>query len=279
MSNILEETRYIMKKYNIKANKSLGQNFLIKEEVVNQIIEKAEIGKEDLVIEIGPGLGTLTKELLEKAGKVICIELDSKMINILEDRFSLYKNFEIINEDVLKVNLQEIIQKENRTCKIVANLPYYITTPIIMKLLESQLNIESITVMIQKEVADRLTANPGEKEAGAITYTVYYYCQAEKVLEVPKDSFIPEPEVTSEVIKLKLRKEEPIKVKDKDKMFKIIKNAFMQRRKTLINALTNTKTIKNKEEANERFEKIGININARAEELTLQQFADISDNI
>lgn len=279
MSNILEETRYIMKKYNIRANKSLGQNFLISEEVVEKIVESADIKEDELIIEIGPGLGTLTERLLEKAGKVICIELDTKMIKILEDRFSLYKNFEIINEDVLKVNLQEIIKKEKRKCKVVANLPYYITTPIVMKLLEEKLEIESITVMIQKEVAERLIANPGEKETGAITYTVYYYCESEKILEVPNNSFIPEPEVTSEVIKLKIRKEEPIKVKDKEKMFKIIKNAFTQRRKTLINALMNTKTIKNKEEVNKIFKKLNIGQNVRAEELTLQQFADISDNV
>ena len=279
MSSILEETKYIMKKYNIKANKNLGQNFLISEDVVEKIVESADIKKDELIIEIGPGLGTLTKHLLEKSGKVICIEIDPKMIKILEDRFALYTNFEIINEDVLKVNLQEIIKKEKRTCKIVANLPYYITTPIIMKLLENKLEIESITVMIQKEVADRLIAKPGEKETGAITYSVYYYCNAEKILEVPNYSFIPEPEVTSEVIKLKLRKEIPIKVKNIEKMFKIIKNAFMQRRKTLINALVNTQIIKNKEEANEIFEKLNISTKVRAEELTLQQFADISDNI
>ena len=279
MSSILEETKYIMKKYNIKANKNLGQNFLISEEVVEKIVESADIKKDELIIEIGPGLGTLTKHLLEKSGKVICIEIDPKMIKILEDRFALYKNFEIINEDVLKLNLQEIIKKEKRTCKIVANLPYYITTPIIMKLLENKLEIESITVMIQKEVADRLIAKPGEKETGAITYSVYYYCNSEKILEVPNYSFIPEPEVTSEVIKLKLRKEIPIKVKNIEKMFKIIKNAFMQRRKTLINALVNTQIIKNKEEANEIFEKLNISTKVRAEELTLQQFADISDNI
>ncbi len=279
MSSILEETKYIMKKYNIKANKNLGQNFLISEDVVEKIVESADIKKDELIIEIGPGLGTLTKHLLEKSGKVICIEIDPKMIKILEDRFALYTNFEIINEDVLKVNLQEIIKKEKRTCKIVANLPYYITTPIIMKLLENKLEIDSITVMIQKEVADRLIAKPGEKETGAITYSVYYYCNAEKILEVPNYSFIPEPEVTSEVIKLKLRKEIPIKVKNIEKMFKIIKNAFMQRRKTLINALVNTQIIKNKEEANEIFEKLNISTKVRAEELTLQQFADISDNI
>lgn len=279
MPNILEETNYILKKYNIRANKSLGQNFLINQNVINEIINGAEISKEDLIIEIGPGLGTLTKELLEKAGKVVCIELDERMVKILNDRFSMYGNFEIINEDVLKVDLNKIIEKENKKCKIVANLPYYITTPIIMKLLENKLNIESITVMIQKEVAERLIANPGEKLSGAITYTVYYYCESEKIMEVPPESFIPEPEVTSEVIKLKLRKDSPIEVRDIKKMFSIIKVAFMQRRKTLINALTNGNIIKNKQEATEIFNNLKINQNARAEELTLQQFAELSNYI
>ena len=279
MSNILEETNCILKKYSIRANKSLGQNFLVNQNVIDEIINGAEITKEDLVIEIGPGLGTLTKELLEKAGKVVCIELDERMVRILNDRFSLYENFEIINEDVLKVDLNKIIEKENKRCKIVANLPYYITTPIIMKLLENKLNIESITVMIQKEVAERLIATPGEKLSGAITYTVYYYCESKKIMEVPPESFIPEPEVTSEVIKLKLRKDSPIEVKEKNKMFSIIKIAFMQRRKTLINALTNGNIIKNKQEATEIFNDLEINQNARAEELTLQQFAKLANYI
>ena len=279
MSNILEETNCILKKYSIRANKSLGQNFLVNQNVIDEIINGAEITKEDLVIEIGPGLGTLTKELLEKAGKVVCIELDERMVRILNDRFSLYENFEIINEDVLKVDLNKIIEKENKRCKIVANLPYYITTPIIMKLLENKLNIESITVMIQKEVAERLIATPGEKLSGAITYTVYYYCESKKIMEVPPESFIPEPEVTSEVIKLKLRKDSPIEVKEKNKMFSIIKVAFMQRRKTLINALTNGNIIKNKQEATEIFNDLEINQNARAEELTLQQFAKLANYI
>ena len=179
MQDIYQETKYIMNKYKIKANKSLGQNFLVSQQVVDNIVGSSEITKEDLVIEIGPGLGTLTKELLERAGKVICIELDKNMIKILEDRFSLYNNFEIIFNDVLKVDLDKIIKEEKeknnlKNAKIVANLPYYITTPIIMKLLEEKLDLESITVMIQKEVADRIIAIPGEKNTGAITYAVYY---------------------------------------------------------------------------------------------------------
>lgn len=282
MENILEETRFIMKKYNIRANKNLGQNFLINEEVVKNIVGCSNIEKEDLVIEIGPGLGTLTKYLLEKAGKVICIELDTKMLQILEDRFSLYNNFELINNDVLKVDLKNIIKKEKEECKIknvkiVANLPYYITTPIIMKLLEEELELESITVMIQKEVADRLIATPGEKNTGAITYSVYYYADSEAIMEVPNSSFIPEPEVTSKVIKLNIRKEPAVKTKDKEKMFKIIKYAFMQKRKTLLNSLTNNGVFKNKTQGTEILNSLGIKENVRPEELTLEQFEKISN--
>lgn len=282
MENILEETRFIMKKYNIRANKNLGQNFLINEEVVKNIVGCSNIEKEDLVIEIGPGLGTLTKYLLEKAGKVICIELDTKMLQILEDRFSLYNNFKLINNDVLKVDLKNIIKKEKeegkiKNVKIVANLPYYITTPIIMKLLEEELELESITVMIQKEVADRLIATPGEKNTGAITYSVYYYADSEAIMEVPNSSFIPEPEVTSKVIKLNIRKEPAVKPKDKEKMFKIIKYAFMQKRKTLLNSLTNNGVFKNKTQGTEILNSLGIKENVRPEELTLEQFEKISN--
>lgn len=284
MENIIEETRYIMKKYNIKANKSLGQNFLISQNVVENIVGSSNIGENDLVIEVGPGLGTLTKYLLEKAKKVICVELDKRMIKILEDRFKLYQNFELINEDILKVDLRNIIKEEKQNnkienVKIVANLPYYITTPIIMKLLEEELDLESITVMIQKEVADRLIAIPGEKNTGAITYTVYYYATSEEILEVPNDSFIPEPEVTSKVIKLNIRDKIPVEVKNKEVMFRIVKSAFMQRRKTLLNALTNTKVFFNKEEGTKILQELGLNENVRAEELTLQDFANIANKI
>ena len=284
MENILEETRFIMKKYNIRANKNLGQNFLINEEVVTNIVDCSNIDKQDLVIEIGPGLGTLTKYLLEKAGKVICIELDTKMLQILKDRFSLYNNFELINNDVLKVDLKNIIEKEKaegkiKNVKIVANLPYYITTPIIMKLLEEELELESITVMIQKEVADRLIAIPGEKNTGAITYAVYYYATSEAIMEVPNSSFIPEPAVTSKVIKLNIRKEPIVTPKNKEKMFKVIKCAFMQKRKTLLNSLTNNKIFENKNQGIELLKSLQINENIRPEELTLEQFKKISDNL
>lgn len=282
--NIYEETKFIIKKYGIYANKSLGQNFLVDEEVLNKIVETADISNEDLVIEIGPGLGTLTNELLKKAKKVIAIELDNKMINILQDRFSLYNNLEIINQDVLKVNINEIIQKEKiensiKNTKIVANLPYYITTPIIMKLLEDKGDFESITVMIQKEVADRLCEVPGGKLTGAITYSVYYYADASEVLKVPHTSFIPEPEVDSEVINLKIRKEPPVEVKDEKVLFKIIKYAFMQRRKTLINALSQCDLFTDKEQIKKILNKLGISEKIRGEELTLQDFADITNSL
>ena len=263
MKNILEDTKFIMKKYNIKANKSLGQNFLINQQVVEEIVKSANINKEDLIIEIGPGLGILTQFLLEEAGKVICIELDTKMIQILNDRFSLFDNFQVINQNV----------------KIVANLPYYITTPIIMKLLEEELDLDSITVMIQKEVADRLIAIPGSKDTGAITYSIYYYTEPKGILEVPKESFIPEPEVTSKVIKLNIRKNTIINVKNKEFMFKIIKNSFLQRRKTLLNALTNSNIFLNKEQGYQILNKLGLDENIRAEKLTLEDFAKLTNEI
>ena len=282
MENILQETNFILKKYNIKANKSLGQNFLIDGEAINSIVEASNITRNDVVIEIGPGLGTLTRFLLEKAGKVICIELDTRMIEILQDRFKLYNNFELCNEDVLKVDLQSIIQKEKQSfkaVKVVANLPDYITTPIIIKLLEDELQLESITVMVQKEVAERLIAIPGEKEAGAITYSVYYYASSEKIAEVPRTSFVPAPKVDSEVIKLTLRKEPPVSVCDTKLMFKIIKNAFMQRRKTLLNSLTNAKIFSTKEQGQKIMKELNLNENIRAERLTLQNFADIAEKL
>jgi len=282
MSNIYDETKYILKKYGITANKSLGQNFLINDEAVKRIVDGAKISKEDLVIEIGPGLGTLTKELLEKSGKVIAIELDKRMIEILTDRFKLYNNFELINEDILKVDLNELIEKnlnENglKQAKIVANLPYYITTPIIMKLLEEKLNIESITVMIQKEVADRLIEIPGGKNTGAITYSVYYYATSEDIMIVEPNSFIPEPAVESKVIKLNIRKEKAIKVSDEKLMFKIIKYAFMQRRKTLVNALEKTDIFSSKTDIIEILKKLGINDKIRGEALSLEDYKNITD--
>ena len=279
--NLLQETKFIMNQYNITANKSFGQNFLVDEEVVNNIIKKAEVSNEDLIIEIGPGLGTLTSRLLENAGKVICIEVDNKMVKILEDRFSLYNNFELINNDVLKENLKDLIEKNLsnsnlKKAKVVANLPYYITTPIIMKLLEDKLELDSITVMVQKEVAERLAEKPGGKETGAITYSIHYYTDPEIVLSVPNTAFIPSPKVDSAVIKLNVLKNPKIKVIDEKMFFKVVKAAFMQKRKTLLNSLTNAK-IENKDFLEKMLRDLNIDLKIRGEKLSLEEFGEISD--
>ncbi len=280
--NILEETEYILKKYKVKANKNLGQNFLIDEQAIKDIVDGANIDSDDLVIEIGPGLGTLTSFLLEKAKKVICIELDKKMIKILNDRFIAYNNIELINADVLRIDLKEIIkqEKENneiKNVKIVANLPYYITTPIIMKLIEDKLDVDSITVMIQKEVAQRLIEIPSGKNTGAITYTIFYYCEGKKIRDVEKTSFIPMPEVTSQVINLKPRKEPFVKVDNEKVFFNIIKSGFLQRRKTLLNALINSGVFLNKEEGILILKQIGLNENIRAENLRIEDYANLAN--
>ena len=280
--DLLEETKFLMKKYKIKANKNLGQNFLIDKNVIDDIVSGANIEQGDLVIEIGPGLGSLTALLLEKAKKVICIELDKRMIKILNERFVAYRNIEILNEDVLKIDLNSLINDERKitqykNVKIVANLPYYITTPIIMMLLESKLDIYSITVMIQKEVADRLIEIPGGKNTGAITYSIYYYCESEKIREVENSSFIPMPEVTSEIISLRLRKTPVVEVANEKVFFNIIKSSFMQRRKTLLNALTNTRVFLNKEEGLQYLKHANLREDIRAENLKIEDYAALSN--
>ena len=274
--NLREETEFLINQNVLKANKKLGQNFLINEDIIKEIAEKAEVSKEDVIIEIGPGLGSLTKELLERAEKVIAIELDPNMARILKERFSLYNNFELIEEDVLKVNLQEII-KDYNSVKVVANLPYYITTPIVMKLLEDKLNLKSITVMVQKEVGERFSANPNGKEYGAITVSINYYTKPEIIIDVPKDNFDPIPEVDSCVIKLDVRNVPPVKIKDEKKFFKLIKAAFSQRRKTINNSLTCIG--KTKEEIKKILDDLNIDTNLRAENLSIEDFAKISNNI
>ena len=278
----LQETKIILNKYNITANKKLGQNFLINDDVIEKIISSANIEQNDIIIEIGPGLGTLTKRLLEKASKVIAIEIDNKMINILNDRFKQCDNFVLINQDVLKTDLNKLISQYKNSfekVKIVANLPYYITTPIIMKLLEEKLDIESITVMIQKEVAQRITADPGDKLSGAITYSVNYYAIPEEIIVVERDSFIPAPEVDSEVIKLYIRNIPAVNVINEKMFFNIIKASFMQRRKTLLNSLANFGITKDKEKLKEILIKAEIDENIRGERLTIEQFAKLSNLI
>lgn len=281
--NLYQETKFLMNKYNIFASKKLGQNFLINDSIVDDIVSESKVTSEDLIIEVGPGLGNLTSRLLEKAGKVIAVELDPKMINILQDRFSLYKNFELIYNDILKIDLQKLIEdnlNENiKTAKVVANLPYYITTPIIMKLLEDNLNLESITVMVQKEVAERLAATPGDKLSGAITYSIYYYTTPEIIIDVPSSSFIPEPQVDSAVIKFDILKEPRIKVMDEKLFFKIIKSAFLQKRKTFVNALLNSNIFSNRESAEKMLLDLNIDTKIRGEKLSLEDFAKITEYI
>lgn len=279
--DLIQETKLMMKKYHITANKNFGQNFLINETIVNRIVETADITKDDIVIEIGPGLGTLTARLLEKAGKVICIELDKKMLDILHDRFYLYDHFELINQDVLKVDLPNLIQtnlQSFKNAKVVANLPYYITTPIIMKLLESKLNLNSITVMVQKEVAERLVEIPGGKNTGAITHSIYYYTTPKLVINVPSTSFIPSPKVDSSVIHLELLKEPRVKPLDEALFFRIIKTAFLQKRKTLINTLING-NFGDREFLEKMLGTLQIDLKIRGEKLTLEQFQTIADYI
>ena len=279
--DIYDETKFILNKYHLFANKKLGQNFLVDDEAIEKIVEAAEVSKNDLIIEIGPGLGTLTKLMLERAGKVIAIELDERMVEVLNDRFIAYNNFDLINEDVLKVNLKELIEKEKKeeikTAKVVANLPYYITTPIIMKLLEDKLEIESITVMIQKEVADRLVTKPGTGDTGAITHSIKYYTNPERVTEVPNTSFIPAPEVNSTVIKLNLLDKPAVEVQSEEMLFKVVKVAFMQKRKTLLNSLSNSGLFGTKQEVEEMLEELNIDTNKRAEKLSLEDFANIAN--
>lgn len=282
--SVYEETQAILNTYKIQANKSLGQNFLIDDRVIEKIIEASNIEKEDLIIEIGPGLGVLTERLLKKSNNVVVIELDKKMIEILQNRFCLNRNLEIINDDVLKVDLEKLIKnKKEQTninkVKIVANLPYYISTPIIMKLLENRLEISEIIVMVQKEVAQRLGAETGTREAGAITYAVEYYAKATPIIDVPKESFIPSPKVESQVIKLEVRQNPKIEVEDEKLLFNIIQKSFMQRRKTLSNALINNRILDSKEEVEKMFKTLEIPSNVRGENLTLEEFGKIANYV
>lgn len=266
--NVFEETKYIMNKYNVHPNKKLGQNFLFDEEALNLIA--SGVNEQDTIIEIGPGLGTLTAILAEKAEKVIAVELDDKMIAILNERFKLYNNVEIIHEDILNVDIDKIAPK----AKAVANLPYYITTSIITKLLKT--NIKDITVLIQKEVAERICAIPGSKKAGAITYFVNYYANAEIVGNVSKEAFIPNPEVESSIVKLKIRENKLVEVKNETMFFEIIRANFNQRRKTLINSLS---TVVDKKILKEILRDLNINENVRGETLTLEQYAQIANKL
>lgn len=269
-------TKDIVKKYGFKFTKSLGQNFLIDDTVLMDIVEGAEVNKEDLVIEIGPGVGTLTRELLKKAKRVVSIELDSDLIPILEEELKEFDNFQLIHKDALKVDFNEIIGEE-KSVKVVANLPYYVTTPIIAKLLTGNYKFDSLTIMIQKEVAERIAAAPDTKEYGALSILVQYYCDTEIIRKVSPSSFIPQPKVESIVIKLHRLSEPRVKVQDEKLYFTISRDAFNMRRKTLWNALKPLKL--EKEKLEQGFANAGIDPKRRGETLSLQEFANLTNSI
>ena len=273
----------ILQKYNFNFQKKFGQNFLIDSNILENIIEAANVTKQDCVLEIGPGIGTMTQYLCENAREVVAVEIDKKLIPILEnDTLAPYDNISIINEDILKVDINKIVQEKNdgKPVKVVANLPYYITTPIIMGLFESHVPLESITIMVQKEVAERMQVGPGTKDYGALSLAVQYYAKPELMFIVPAGCFMPRPNVDSAVIRLTRHTNPPVTVKDENKMFNIIRAAFNQRRKTLVNSLNNAAGINvTKAAVADALDKMGISQTIRGESLTLEQFALLSDLI
>lgn len=275
--------RSILAEKGFKFSKSLGQNFLIDEDVLDRIVEGSGIHEDTYVLEIGPGFGTLTQRLCGVAKKVVAVEIDDMAADILEENLAECDNLKIIRGDILKIDLNTLIADEfgkDAKIKVVANLPYYITTPILMLLIENNFPIESITVMIQKEVADRLAASPGGKDFGAITLSVQYRCTCELIAVAPPDSFMPPPKVTSEVIRLDLREKPPVEVKDENTLFKVIKAAFSQRRKTLLNTLSNSGSFSmSKDELSTMLESLGIDPRRRGETLSIDEYAKISDSI
>lgn len=277
-----QKTIEILQKYDFSFQKKFGQNFLIDTHVLDKIIHAAHITKEDMVLEIGPGIGTMTQYLAEAAGKVIAVEIDRNLIPILEDTLSEYNNVRVINEDVLKLDLRKLADEENggKAIKVVANLPYYITTPIIMGLFENHVPVESITVMVQKEVADRMQTGPGNKDYGALSLAVQYYAEPYIVANVPPNCFMPRPKVGSAVIRLTRHEKPPVEVKDEKLMFDIIRASFNQRRKTLANGLNNSDKITcSKEIITKAIEKLGKGASVRGEALSLQEFAKLSNDI
>ena len=273
-------TKEIINKYSFAFQKKFGQNFLIDSNVLESIIRGAEITKDDFVLEIGPGIGTMTQYLCEAARQVVAVEIDKMLIPILEDTLSEYDNVEVINQDVLKVDIKSLAEEKNngKPIKVVANLPYYITTPIIMGLFESGVPIDSITIMVQKEVADRMQTGPGSKDYGALSLAVQYYATAKVILNVSATCFMPRPNVDSAVIKLTRHKEPTVNVADEKLMFKIIRASFNQRRKTLVNGLKNSPELSfSKEQIVKAIENIGKQETIRGEALTLEEFAELAN--
>ena len=275
-----KKTIEVIQKYQFAFQKRFGQNFLIDAHVLEKIVSAAGITKDDCVLEIGPGIGTMTQYLAESAGQVIAVEIDTNLLPILTDTLKDYSNVKVINQDILKVDINELVKEYNngRPIKVVANLPYYITTPIIMGLFESNVPIDNITVMVQKEVADRMQVGPGSKDYGALSLAVQYYASPYIVANVPPNCFIPRPNVGSAVIRLTRYQEPPVQVKDPKPMFKLIRASFNQRRKTLQNGLNNSPEISfSKEEITKAIESLGVSPSVRGEALSLEQFAQLAN--
>ncbi|MDO4515193.1 MAG: 16S rRNA (adenine(1518)-N(6)/adenine(1519)-N(6))-dimethyltransferase RsmA [Lachnospiraceae bacterium] len=274
------ETIAVLQKYHFNFQKKFGQNFLIDPHVLDRIVEAAEITKEDCVLEIGPGIGTMTQYLAESAREVVAVEIDKNLIPILQDTLSAYQNVTVINDDIMKVDIAALAQEKNagKPIKVVANLPYYITTPIIMGLFESHVPLKSVTIMVQKEVADRMRQEPGSKEYGALSLAVQYYAKPEIMANVPPNCFIPRPNVASAVIRLTRYEKPPVEVKDDRYMFALIRASFNQRRKTLANALSNDPGLHlTREQVMQALETLGMNPIIRGEMLSLEQFASLSN--
>lgn len=279
---IPQNTVEVLHKYDFHIQKKYGQNFLVDTGVLERIVGAAEITGEDCVLEIGPGLGTMTQYLAECAGEVVAVEIDKNLIPILEETLSGYDNVTLINADILKVDINKIVEEKNqgRPIKVVANLPYYITTPIIMGLLETHVPLESITVMVQKEVADRMQVGPGTKDYGALSLAVQYYAKPEIVANVPPNCFIPRPNVGSAVIRLTRYEEPPVHVDNEARLFALVRASFNQRRKTLVNALGNAPGLGvTKERATEALQRMGLSLTIRGEALTLEQFARLAEEL
>ncbi len=275
-----QKTAEILQKYKFHFQKKFGQNFLIDSHVMNKIIAAASVSKDEFVLEIGPGIGTMTQFLCEFAGFVTAVEIDHNLIPILQDTLSMYSNVEVMNEDILKIDIRKLADEKNngKPIKVVANLPYYITTPIIMGLFESHVPLKSVTVMVQKEVADRMKAEPGTKNYGALSLAVQYYAKPEIAAIVPPNCFMPRPSVGSAVICLKCHGEPPVHVKDEKLLFDLIRASFNQRRKTLVNGLNNfSKIALKKEQIQICIEKMGLSASVRGETLSLEQFANLAD--
>jgi len=275
---IPQNTIAVLQKYNFVFQKKFGQNFLIDSHVLEKIVDAAQITDEDCVLEIGPGIGTMTQYLAESAREVVAVEIDRALIPILQDTLSAYDNVTVLNEDIMKVDVGRIVRERNqgRPIKVVANLPYYITTPIVMSLLENHVPVQSITIMVQKEVADRMQVGPGTKDYGALSLAVQYYALPEVVAHVPANCFMPRPNVDSTVIRLTRYQKPPVEAQDEKHLFALIRASFNQRRKTLTNGLANGLGI-SREQVAAALEEMGLSATVRGEALTLEQFADLSN--